>query len=268
MVCVRPRGDRPLRNSPSVTSALQAVAMPTMSSCVVGFSLDRARRFGFSTPRAAMGGPLGGRAPRIVAHLEAGRVGAAATEGAATCAADSAWARANVTVTDLARPFSPLVHDAMRRMRKAVRRPPPSLDWTLSAGESVFGCDFERNVRQPATVAACELACADSPKCRAFTFIAGEQICVLKDCARLSPAKGHDTYIRGPKIPGPRRYARLPGVAVGGCDFERSELRDATLDVCQRACTLERRCRAFSHLRDLNICYLKSCASTLSLIHI
>ena len=33
-VCVRrQRGDRPLRNSPSVTSALQAVAMPTMSSC-------------------------------------------------------------------------------------------------------------------------------------------------------------------------------------------------------------------------------------------
>ena len=237
-------------------------SVPTMSSCVVGFSLDRARRFGFSTPNAAMGGPLGGGAPRIVAHLEAGRVGAAATEGAATCAADSAWARANVTVTDLARPFSPLVHDAMRRMRKAVRRPPPSLDWTLSAGESVFGCDFERNVRQPATVAACELACADSPKCRAFTFVVGEQLCVLKNCVRLSPAKGHDTYIRGPKIPGPRRYARLPGVAVGGCDFERSELRDATLDVCQRACTLERRCRAFSHLRDLNICYLKSCAST------
>ena len=65
-------------------------SVPTMSSCVVGFSLDRARRFGFSTPRASMGGPLGGRAPRIVAHLEAGRVGAAATEGAATCAADSA----------------------------------------------------------------------------------------------------------------------------------------------------------------------------------
>ena len=134
-----------------------------------------------------------GRAPRIVAHLEDGRVGAAATEGAATCAADSAWVLANVTVMDLARPFSPLLHDAMRRMRKAVRRPPPSLDWTLSAGESVFGCDFKRNVRQPATVAACELACADSPKCRAFTFIAGEQICVLKNCARLSPAKGHDT---------------------------------------------------------------------------
>ena len=33
-VCVRRwRGDRPLRNSPSVTSALQAVAMPTMASC-------------------------------------------------------------------------------------------------------------------------------------------------------------------------------------------------------------------------------------------
>ena len=33
-VCVRRwRGDRPLRNSPSVTSALQAVVMPTMSSC-------------------------------------------------------------------------------------------------------------------------------------------------------------------------------------------------------------------------------------------
>ena len=168
-------------------------SVPTMSSCVVGFSLDRARRFGFSTPRAAMGGVLGGDAPRIVAHLEDGRVGAAATEGAATCAADSAWVLANVTVMDLARPFSPLLHDAMRRMRKAVRRPPPSLDWTLSAGESVFGCDFKRNVRQPATVAACELACADSPKCRAFTFIAGEQICVLKNCARLSPAKGHDT---------------------------------------------------------------------------
>ena len=90
----------------------------------------------------------------------------------------------------------------------------------------------------------------------------GEELCVLKNCARLSPAKGHDTYIRGPKIPGQRRYTRLHGVAVGGCDFERSELRDATLDVCQRACTLERRCRAFSHLRDLNICYLKSCAST------
>ena len=29
----RQRGDRPLRNSPSVTSALQAVVMPTMSSC-------------------------------------------------------------------------------------------------------------------------------------------------------------------------------------------------------------------------------------------
>ena len=83
-------------------------SVPTMSSCVVGFSLDRARRFGFSTPRAAMGGPLGGRAPRIVAHLEDGRVGAAATEGAATCAADSAWVLANVTVTDLARPFSPV----------------------------------------------------------------------------------------------------------------------------------------------------------------
>ena len=41
--------------------------VPTMSSCVVGFSLDRARRFGFSTPHAAMGGPLGG-APRASSH--------------------------------------------------------------------------------------------------------------------------------------------------------------------------------------------------------
>ena len=168
-------------------------SVPTMSSCVVGFSLDRARRFGFSTPSAAVGGALGGRAPRIRAHLEDGRVSAAATDGAVTCAADSAWVLANVTVTDLARPFSPLVHDAMRRLRKAVRRPLPSLDWTLSVGEAVFGCDFQENVRQPATVTACEIACADYKKCRAFTFVAGEQTCVLKNCARLSPAKGHDT---------------------------------------------------------------------------
>lgn len=107
--------------------------------------------------------------------------------------------------------------------------------------------------QDPPSLRYCQNRCAEDAKCRAFTYNTAKKVCFLKHkaSARLKFNAG---AITGRKS-GAKKFIIRKNRDAPGNDYER--LDPPTLTSCQRLCSADIECKAFTYNAAKKVCFLK-----------